>query len=374
MKIKKFTASSVSEALKKVKKEMGKDAVIIKTRQFAGAFSNSSGREIEVTAAVEQLGTVATNIKKPGSEQPTVRNLENAPNLGTNKKEFESVNELFNVNFDRLSSEQYIQLIPAEVKELYKNISKFNIDPAIVDELARATMSGNLTNSTEVSISNRWAEYIAAHCEEPESIDSLLTRQPVTISGASGSGRSTLISKLAYRCTNQNIGRPTIISVDGYNISGQYQLERISKLLNIDFLCISKISEIEKLIKIFDAGNPMLFDLPALDTTDEDDKEIITGISRLPVARVLLLNADYHYDVNEHTFEQSLVFNPTHIAASHVNETGLPGSILKPMYKTGLIPLVSAKGRKITDNIDILEPVSICRALFGKITAEDTDE
>jgi len=291
MKIKKFTAGSVSEALKKVKKEMGKDAVIIKTKQFAGTFSNSSSREIEVTAAVEQFGTAATKNRKPEIKQPTVRNFENAPNLGTNKKEFESVNDLFNVNIDRLSSEQYIQLIPAEVKELYKSISKFNIDPGIVNDLAKATMSGNLPDSTDISISNRWAEYIAARCEESESIVSLLTRQPVTISGASGSGRSTLISKLAYRCTNQNIGSPTIISVDGYNISGQFQLERISKLLNIDFLCISKISEIEKLIRIFDAGSPMLFDLPALDTTDEDDKEIIAGISRLPVARVLLLNA-----------------------------------------------------------------------------------
>ena len=55
MRIKKYTASSMKEALLQIKQELGEDAMILKTRKLPKKiFSLGDQKTIEVTAAVDE--------------------------------------------------------------------------------------------------------------------------------------------------------------------------------------------------------------------------------------------------------------------------------------------------------------------------------
>ncbi len=66
MQIKKFTASSMKEALLKVKHELGDDAMILKTRKLPASLIPMGGKEsIEVTAAIDNESTSVSPVSMP---------------------------------------------------------------------------------------------------------------------------------------------------------------------------------------------------------------------------------------------------------------------------------------------------------------------
>ena len=53
MHVKKFTAKNIQEALKLVKKDLGKDAIIISTKDVKPVSNNGNCHTVEVTAAID---------------------------------------------------------------------------------------------------------------------------------------------------------------------------------------------------------------------------------------------------------------------------------------------------------------------------------
>src|SRR5512145_683736 len=100
MNIRKFIAKNSSEAIKLVKKEMGDDAVILRTRTvpYSGGDAEKPGQGIEVTAAVDY--------DAPGQNQPVRDVNEEIRELNRELKEIKEA-ILFSDAADVLTPEFY---------------------------------------------------------------------------------------------------------------------------------------------------------------------------------------------------------------------------------------------------------------------------
>ena len=381
MRIKKFIAESVPEALQKIKGDMGRDAVILNTRSLNGTAAKGVKHGVEVTAASEypDSAVVTKNNQRI--------NVKNSPRIGISEStssecepqqrpldKIRRVYETFKPDMSRLSAESYLQLIPPEVGQLYRRISALNICPEIIDALIKDTLSGNIPGDRSSTLAKRWTGYLAEKCFSGKSLEKLIAARPFAFSGYSGCGRSTLIAKIAYSCIREKKCPASIISLDGYNISGQHMLRRIARLLGIHFMATSKLKEVSQRISNYKPGHALLIDLPALNTSDEHEKDILGQFALFPVLRVLVIDAIQHFNIIGGIIESSKPFSPKYLAASHFNEISSPGALVSALINSRLIPLIGGKGRRIADGYNVLRPKGICAQLFNDIISEDSGD
>ncbi|MBD3169300.1 MAG: hypothetical protein GF307_07440 [candidate division Zixibacteria bacterium] len=415
MRVKKFIAGSVPEALSRIKKEMGDDAVILNTRTLAPTGPSDSRKGVEVTAAVdypepaseffdtpppvtigqsrfefepekfEQHGPAVTPPPSPGSVEDTL----SAPFIGDlgsvtdnintddgekNDGDLQQVNEMFSDGLSRLSAEKYLKLIPAEVDELYRQIAALNIDPEFIDEMVKDTLSGRLTGDGDSPLQKRWAKHLAENCPSIGNIENLLKKRPMAFTGNAGCGRSTLIAKIALSCLKDYKIPVSIISLDGFNVSGQHQMRRFAKILKINFFATSKLTEVVQRIEKNKSGEALLIDLPALDTGDETEQEFLREIAGLDLNKVLVLNASQHYSSVKKILASTEYFNFSHLALSNLENDASPGMAVTAIIKSGLTPLIGGKGREINDGYEPLKAKPLCTRVFENIVVEDSDE
>jgi flagellar biosynthesis protein FlhF len=132
MRIKSYTAESVAEALKLVRTEMGRDAILLRTREFL----NSSGSEkIEVTACskgeVNQVKALKNNNSAASKENKIERLNETITDESTSVSNVKA--ELVSLNKRLDNVEEKLTEI---IDQLLKNSINFNETCANVEQNA----------------------------------------------------------------------------------------------------------------------------------------------------------------------------------------------------------------------------------------------
>lgn len=381
MRIKKYIAGNVTEALSKIKNDMGTDAVILNTRNLGqkSVYGRSSG--VEVTAASDYpqkpLRISADDHPISNSIRPIDPEIKKQPEYnyccGPNE-DVQRVNEMLNAELSGVTTDQYLQFIPPEISQLYRKLPDLNIDPAIVDGMVKNTLSGNLPGDPDSPVKGRWARYLSGRCNSTASIEKEIGKRPLAFSGFPGCGRSTLIAKIAFGCIKDKKCPVSIVSFDRYNVSGQHQLRRIAKLLNAKFIATTKLNEVDQRIGKFNPGEALLIDLPSIDTSDESEKEILERIKSLPVTRILVLDVSRHYRHVDDVLDRLNLLEPDALAATHLFEIPGSGALVYALIKSKLKPLVGGRGRGITGGYETLRIKSICERLLSLISLEDADD
>jgi len=396
MRIKKFTAESVPEALRLVKKDMGNDAVILNTRELSRMFSRNGARSVEVTAAVDLPDASGKSAEKKksvtiqpnrltgvlpstdsGASLKALNTIDSAPVINqantppnSHIAELNRVREIIGEKDLRISAEKYLELMPGEIGKLYRLLPWLNLHPDVIDDIAMATISGSIPGTVDDSWQNRWAKYLAGKCGSSESLTRLMKKEPIAFTGLAGCGRSALIVKIAHRYINREKLGATIISMDNYNVSGGHQLRRIAKLLGVRFLATTRVKELKQHISKFNSKEPILLDLPALNGTDDSEKEILQQLSNIQLARVLVVNAMQHFKITEETISRAQQYKLTHVAFTHYGESNDSGAILNTLLKSKLRPLAGGSGRSLTTEPKSLSPEEISAALFSGMGQE----
>src|SRR3989339_2287765 len=154
--IKKFTASTMTEALAKVRDELGPDAIILNTRSSrkSGIFDFSGPSFVEVTAAVDDKPPGNIGARKPDAASsvpvtpyeaklyPPVRNVSYGPS---------DVKKQGDVKVKQLHERAHIENMLDDIKELKKAI-KTLADSALAGEMAGLPPNlANLLSAMQVS-------------------------------------------------------------------------------------------------------------------------------------------------------------------------------------------------------------------------------
>lgn len=391
MRIKKFEGETLQEALSKVKRDFGPDAVILYTKKYRkGGFFGIFGKEVaEVTAGID------INIDK-GKEnkvqQVEVKNTRDSFSLNRSNifSDFRRVEDISikNESFIRELNEGKVfqgGVVKALKEPIYnrgisslKNgmskIYKLLIENGVEESIVLRTLQNINSQLTEAQINNReyldqyLFEYIASLIQVSGSIKiNKGTTKIVALIGPTGVGKTTTLAKLAAKFAlieNKNV---VMVSCDTYRIAADMQLKKYGEIMGIPVEIVMTPLDFKKVINKHIDKDLILFDTAGRSPRNRKHlielKEFLDVYSPIEIHLVLSAVTKY-YDAVSIINNFGLV--PIHrILFTKLDETKNYGLLLNLSISSGGTPIsYLTVGQTVPDDIEIADPKIIARLVI----------
>jgi len=423
MKLKKFEAATEKEAVDKVKKQLGADALImnIKKVQGRGVFGFLKKPMVQVTAAYDIVASEKISYKNPAIEAIMAEAKEETEAVGQEIKEAkeapkgankskgkgkdtklddemsENKKALEKVLTDKKIADQQekIKNLESSLSAMAKKLqaSEYLTDASrvydnsilqifyealsaqgVLDSIAREILDG-VQNSygNEILDISFVAGKVYARIIEILGYSSPVTAQPdktkfVFFMGPTGVGKTTTIAKLASKLVLEQNVKVGLITADTYRIAAVEQLKVYAEILSLDIEVAYSVEDFKNSVKIMEASKNVVF----IDTAGRSHKnsENLTELKGLinsasESEKFLVLSATTKYEdliSIAGTFEDISDFR---MILTKFDETMRFGSILNICYTTKRQISYITTGQNVPDDIEQMKPEKIAKALLG---------
>ncbi|MGG3938393.1 flagellar biosynthesis protein FlhF [Anoxybacillus kestanbolensis] len=362
MKVKKFVASSMPEAMKMIRAELGNDAVILNSKVvhkkgFLGLFSR---KNIEVIAAVD-----------PKPATPPVQKIKEKRKERTEPMRDEQLlKEIHELKATIHQLSQGGGIYPTPLKAIDGHL----IDQEISDDV-RAMFMAPLLQRWYTSGANAPYEEVKQWLHEeiiktlpPLSFGGIsFEKKFVNVVGPTGVGKTTTLAKMAAGCVIKYRKKVAFITTDTYRIAAIDQLETYAKILDVPLEVCYNLDDFrqakEKLAS---------YDIVFIDTAGRnfrnaqyvnDLKKMIDFNEEMETFLVLSLTAKWR-DMKDIYTQFSLI--PIHkFIFTKVDETSRHGAMLNMMVQCGIGAAYMTHGQNVPDDIVEATPQLVANMITG---------
>lgn len=356
--IKSFTAESAAAALKKVRSEMGGDAVVLKTRRLEGA---SGPNRIEVTACLDKPST-PPSVRPAADRETSVTSSRiertSLPDLSEEPIATEEATSVVNP-----SGEQDDRLVRLEkhVARLLAKIDRLSEHGATTDVFAEKIRNQLIQSDTPGEFIDDFLTEVESLAADQRTTDSVRTAVRDRISrmiaeppelkpgdsmvfvGPAGSGKTSLLGKLAARLVTDQKSPVRLLSLDKSGIAAYDEIQSYATILGIDIgdeqIPRKKDKAAKKVITLIDAPS-----FPADSTASEDLLRRVKAID--PTYTVAVFSALTRSSDILRIGEEMSAFRVTHAALTMTDLTPRRGPIaaINAAVKAGLVFVTDAPG------------------------------
>lgn len=265
MKIKKFEARNFREALARVKKELGNEAVILSSEEINGmkpmvevvaAIDQDASREesIEAFLTNTEIGEETGRMSRPDkvSLSPYTPVVKTKATSGYHDQVIQELQKL-RERLEELRVKGYEVSLPEDKKRMYQYLKNRFIREDLALQLTEKAaclndLSGLIQN--DIQIGWDWSE-----------------RKTIVLIGSTGVGKTTTAAKLCGQAIKQN-KKVGLISLDTFRIGAIEQIRIYSRILGVPLFIASSPEDVRtSLTKMQDR------DLVIIDTTGRNPKD-----------------------------------------------------------------------------------------------------
>jgi flagellar biosynthesis protein FlhF len=282
MKVQKFIASNMIEAMKKIRQELGEDAVILNSKQVlvGRMFGLIKKKQIEVIAAVEpqpKMKEVKVKEKRkhpPVGEKPIVRNESPASLAATEKglyNQIEELKEMVQKLSEHSSTDQY-QHYPMPVQRFLEHLRIQGVNSITIGDISEKLITDWRSGSGEKSESEVYQsgfQYLYDVLSGFEYGGSRFQKKFINLVGPTGVGKTTTLAKMASQAVLEQRKKIAFITTDTYRIAAIEQLKTYSAILNVPVEVVYKREDFQKAIEKF-----VDYDLVFIDTAGRNYREL----------------------------------------------------------------------------------------------------
>ncbi|MFT9597138.1 flagellar biosynthesis protein FlhF [Mesobacillus sp.] len=386
MKVKKYTASSMPEAMKLVRGELGSDAVILNSRVvqtggFMGFFKKNS---IEVIAAIDPDTEVSPRpaiMDKPYKYKPSVKDDETKKDTQTVRrnpitetppkadkdllKEISQLKELL-----KGTGKSEGVSLPEPVSRQIQYLRDQEVDHEIIDEFAAVLLEKWYLGGTKAS-DEEIAEWIAtaiSHRLAPLSFEGVTFKKKfVNVIGPTGVGKTTTLAKVAAECVLKHEKKVAFITTDTYRIAAIEQLKTYAKILDVPIEVCYNLDDFKAATDKFSDYDLVFIDTAGRNFRNQkyvnDLKNVIDFGKDMETYLVLAMTAKQK-DMEEIRKQFSLIHIDQFIFTK-LDETAVYGSMLNMAIKfsTGIAYLTN--GQDVPDDLIEANPELIANTILG---------
>lgn len=369
MKVKKFIAPSMPEAMKMVRSELGKDAVILNSKviQKSGIFGLFSKKNIEVIAAIDpdpvkRKPPIQKKIHPKATEQDnqlTINELTQGE-MGGQKSSHELLNEirelkkLMKNNTER--GHTNIDNYPDMINQLNTLLNDQEFPHDLRKELVSVLLEKWYLNKGDASF-NKVKEWTKAEMLKRMSdiefgaID--FSKTFLNVVGPTGVGKTTTLAKIAAHSVLKNKKKVAFITTDTYRIAAIEQLKTYAQILDVPIEIAYNIDDFKKAKEKFSEYDLVLIDTAGRNFRNEkyvkDLKSVIDFDEELETFLVLSLTSKY---MDMKAIVEQFSIMPIHkFIFTKVDETSKYGSMFSLIlnYKIGVAYITN--GQNVPDDI-----------------------
>ncbi|MFS0751828.1 flagellar biosynthesis protein FlhF [Oceanobacillus sp. 1P07AA] len=291
MKIKKYTAPTMPEVMKEVRKDFGTDAVILQSKEvkkggFLGMFKKTF---IEVVAGVDPEPLISKPIP---SEQQNTKQTQHIQNRKV-KEENPLRDEI--VNLQRLIEVQGRQSkheFTPVYQLAYEHLLAQELSPTIAEQLIKAVKDDetNQGYSDLESILIKVKQLISKRLNQVD-IGFTYDQRIVQFVGPTGVGKTTTIAKIAAKLYLEEKKKVAFITLDTYRIAAVDQLKTYAKILHIPVEVAYSTEDYRNAVEKFSSFDVILVDTAGRNYRDDQYmEEIKEWPSSLQVTNYLVLS------------------------------------------------------------------------------------
>ncbi len=321
MKIKKYFAKDMRQALNMAKEEQGPDVVILSNRKVIGGvellaaedydeqeFLNDpteliEGRELaDAKPTTDIRSTKKANVFDRAFEQVQAETHVQAKSNSNNdlwtqdtvlermQDEIHSLRKLLEQQMSGLAWGQIGRSHPVWAG-LLRRFAQMGVSPVIAKSLVE-----QIPNNMDIEKAWRMSLAFFSYRIKTMNDDLLTPGNSIVFMGGSGVGKTTTVAKLATKVAlEKNLDQLILATTDSYRVGGRDHLRSYGNILGLPVYNISNSVELKKLLDKYQTEKTILIDTAGLNPRDKnyvEQLDIITAEShRLKKCQVLSANA-----------------------------------------------------------------------------------
>lgn len=364
MKIKRYIGNTTHEAMEKVRRELGSDAVILHTRNVKGSgiFKFFKKSLVEIVAAYEDTNRV---------------NEQNIPHEYTKYKDFNINSKLENeINNIKNMVESVVNTLDTNKSQLPNELSKYldslvmqGVDNEVAFQiLNKINQQINIRNKDNKQIREIITYSINDYIGDPSPIIFDGSQKIIFFVGPTGVGKTTTLAKIAAHFSLDKKCSVGMITADTYRIAAVEQLKVYAEIMNIPLRVVYEMKDIYKSMSNFRNMDIILIDTAGRNHRNQKQidelRELIDTVNNKEVHLVINTSTDFETIkeiINSYNFIKDFK-----IIFSKIDEARVIGNILNTKFYFPNAISYFTTGQNVPDDIEIPNIKKLNMALIGE--------
>jgi flagellar biosynthesis protein FlhF len=356
MKVKRFVAQDMRQALKMVREALGPDAVILSNKSIDGGvelmaaidFDQASISESEErTPARPQADS---RIASPAREPRPKAVAPEHDSLEDMRREMRELRRLMESEFGELNWRELGQRQPG-TRELLRRLMALGLQA----DLARG-LSERVGEMEDADLGWRKALYLLAG-EIPTFENELLEHGgTVALVGPTGVGKTTTIAKLAARFALRHGNRHVaLVTVDNFRIGARDQLHTYGRILNVPVRTAASAEELDTVLDALSDRRLILIDTAGMGLRNDrfgEQEDLLNQCSH-EMTRLLALSANTELQALERTVRLFAAMRPDAAVLTKLDEAASLGGILSTVVRHRLALAFLTDGQRVPEDLQI---------------------
>lgn len=417
MKIKRLCAANIRDAMRKVREELGSDAVILSNERTSAGFEIVAAVDYDekllqgmqqtvATEAAAQRRTLARDSALPEDDKPDLREIlrevdpptsaatvavavgETAeaassgkarvvwsqdPLLVEMRHEIRIMHTLLEQQLSGLAWGELARRQPYRA-ELLRHLMDFGFGPDLCLRLADAA-----TKEQNAELAWRLAlETLGRGLSVTQ--DDILTQGGIAaLIGPTGVGKTTTVAKLAARYNlRHGPGRVALITTDSYRIGAFEQLCTFGMIMDTPVRLVSTAQELQDAITSFAEKSLVLIDTAGMSQRDVRLSHQFALLNHTPRIRsYLVLAANAQHSVLRETVAAFAQVPLSGAILTKVDETTRLGAVLSVVHEKELPLAYISNGQRVPEDLQVARIDALIRmgesfaGLYGEVAASD---
>lgn len=404
MKIRKYVARNMPEALQQVRDDLGENAVILNTRQIRrnNRFNPEDKARVEVTAAFDesaapapapaaprvgganlaaqryaaqtaqtaQAPAVAAPASATASSVRVPAPLPAAGDGGELEKVMRQLRQLQDSvgRMERRGNAQALAL-PDTVVRLNERLRNMGVAAALGDELLAELLRGLIGKSLDDrgEVGAYAAGFLARRLPSCKHIRIGKKRKVVGFFGSSGAGKTTAVAKIAAGFALKRKERIVVVSADDRRVGGLDQARAFAHIIGVALECAYSEEEMAAVVERHKQAQLILVDAPGCGPNDQGERErqhrlfAAAGVQEVHIVIDALSSLEHMLDI----VEASAIFSERRLLFTKTDEVSRPGAMLSTAIESQIATSYMTIGCEVPGDIEAGELAKIVAHIVG---------
>lgn len=353
MKIKRFVAQDMRQALRMVREALGEDAVIMSNKSVDGG--------VELTAAVDLLEDTTEDTldrritsTRPAAEShsraapQSAKTNDSGDALAAMRHEMQGLRRWMQAELSGLSWYDLGQRAPNS-QELFGRLMALGINA----ELARR-LTERVRDIEDIDQAWHKVLYLLA-AEVPVSEPAVLDDGGVVaLVGPTGVGKTTTIAKMAARFALRHGHRSVaLITTDSFRIGARDQLQTYARILNVPVRTATNAEEMDAALNALSERRLILIDTAGMAAAHErvaDQLETLQAVGRA-LTTLLTLSATTEATAVQRALRLFAEFRPEACVLTKLDEAASLGALLGALVQADLPAAFTTDGQRVPEDL-----------------------